>query len=304
MAIQRELWVSYIQDNLFKNNSFIDRAYSESASVLGGKVVHLPQAGAKPVVQKNTTGVGVAVSRTDTDITYNLDAYRTIPTVIEKAEQAELSYEKMNSILGEHLEVLRERCGDEMAIKWLTGALEAGNVVSTTGADAAVTESGQTGNRKTTKAIDVLALKTKMNKQNIAKDGRVLVCESNMLDQLVNDLSVTQQRDFSSAVDSATGVVGRLYGFEIIERSDVAICNGANSAVNAFGSTTLGTDNLVCLAFQRNAVAKAVGEIDVFENTNDPLHYGNVYSALVRFGGRARRTNAEGVFALVQGAGS
>ena len=45
---------------------------------------------------------------------------------------------------------------------------------------------------------------------------------------------------------------------------------------------------------------RALGQNDFFENLNDPLYYGDVYSTLVRAGGRVRRNDGYGVAALVQ----
>lgn len=303
MGVQKENWVDFIQGNLFKANDFVMKAHSENDSVLNGVVVYLPQAGAKPTVVKNrTTLPATASKRTDTVISYPLDWYTTDPFHIQNAEQAELSYDKMSSVLGEHLATLRDYIGDEMAVKWLTGAVTAGNIVSTSGGATASTETGQTGNRKLLLTEDVKKLMTLMNKKNVAKEGRVLVLESNMLDQLTTSLGVSQYRDFSQYFDAANGVIGKLYGFEIMERSSVGIINAAKDTVDAVGAAIAATDHIACLAFQKDHVTTAMGDIKFYDKTDDPLYYGDVYSADVRFGGRVRRTGAEGVYALVQDA--
>jgi hypothetical protein len=38
----------------------------------------------------------------------------------------------------------------------------------------------------------------------------------------------------------------------------------------------------------------------MFQKQGDPQYYGDVYSALVRFGGRKKRIAAEGIGAIVQ----
>ena len=301
MGVQTEIWVKTIEDNIFKDNDFLTKAHDESDEVLGGKVVHIPQAGAKPVVVLDrTTLPAVAQERADSDVTYSLGWYSTDPMRVRNAEQAELSYDKRMSILGEHLEAIRDRLGDEMAIKWLTGAVAATKVIRTTGAATAALETGQTGNRKAMNLDTLRKAKTHFNKLNISKEGRVMVLESNMLDQLTADMSATQERDFSKYYDAKNGIVGRLEGFDIMERSEVAMANAAASAVNAFGASVQTDDNVVALAFQKHGVSKAIGEVNFFENVQDAQHYGDVYSCDVRAGGRVRRTNAEGVLAIVQ----
>ena len=305
MAVQREIWVDYIIGNLFKDNDILSKAYREDDYVLGGKVVHIPQAGPKPVIVKDrSTLPATASERTDTDITYPLEWYSSDPIRIRNAEQAELSYEKMQSVLGETMEAFQDRMADEMIIKWLVGAIDASNIQLTTGANAAAKVAGQTGTRKVLTVNDVKALALKFNLQNIAKNDRVLLLESNLLDELTSDLSITQSRDFSQYFDASKGIVGKLFGFEIMERSNVGIVNAANDTVDAYGAAIAATDHVAALAFQKNSVAVARGEVNFFENKQDALHYGDVHSADVRFGGRARRTNAEGVFALVQAPGA
>src|ERR1700748_1488860 len=52
-AIQVELWVSYIIDRLYKDNQFLKYAWNDDDKVIGGKVVHIPNPGARPTVVKN-----------------------------------------------------------------------------------------------------------------------------------------------------------------------------------------------------------------------------------------------------------
>jgi hypothetical protein len=54
------------------------------------------------------------------------------------------------------------------------------------------------------------------------------------------------------------------------------------------------------MCWQKEAVARALGERKFFDKTDDPEYYGDVYSALLRAGGRRRRTGDEGVIAIIQ----
>ena len=115
MAIQVESWVDYIINNLFKENSFVDLCDNDSDNVLNGTVVHIPQAGAKPVVVMNRSSFpGTAVRRTDTDVTYALDVFSTDPTHITKAEEKEISCQKQESVLGEHRMAMGETSADQL----------------------------------------------------------------------------------------------------------------------------------------------------------------------------------------------
>jgi hypothetical protein len=68
--------------------------------------------------------------------------------------------------------------------------------------------------------------------------------------------------------------------------------------------TTAGsaTDNAAVLCWQKNSVERALGMVDFFEDLGNPTYYGDIYSALVRVGGRIRRSDGKGILAIVQAA--
>ncbi len=299
MAIQKEIWAKYIMDNLFKDQEFLQYAFNADEYVLQGAVVHIPQAGAKPTVVKNrSTFPATVVRRTDTDITYPLDEYTSDPTHIPHADTVELSYDKMDSVIGEHVATLREQIGDDILIKW--APTTAGQYVATSGADVSAHLPSATGTRKKLLKEDLKAARTLMNKQNILKSDRYALLDSDMMDQLLDDEDL-KKRDSSLELDMKGGVITRLYGFNLMERSSVLVYNSAGTpAPKAFGAAGAATDNAAVLCWQKNAVERALGEVDFFERLKDPEYYGDIYSALVRMGGRKRRTAGEGVVSILQ----
>jgi hypothetical protein len=301
MAIQKEIWAAYILGNLFKGNEFLQMAFNADENVLQGKIVHIPQAGGKPGVKKNrATLPATAVKRNDTDITYSLDEFTTDPVLIPNADKIELSYNKIDSVLGEHVQTLRETLGDEFLFNW--AATKAANIIRTSGEVVAASAPGATGNRLALVKEDLKKARFLMNKQNIAKEDRFAVLPSDFLEQLQDDPDL-KKRDSAMELDLRNGVVTRLYGFNIMERSETTIyTNDAPPAPKAIDAATAISDNLSALCFQKNAVERAIGEILFFENLGDPQYYGDLYSALVRAGGRKRRANELGVIQIVQAA--
>lgn len=303
MAVQSEFWTNYIIDRLYKDNQFLNYCFNDDGYVVGGKkgkIVHINNPGTRPVVVKNRSVYpGVAVRRTDNDITYTLDQYTTDPTHIEAADLMEISYPKIESVFGDHAGYLVETVADDMILKWLA-SIAAPNIIATTGAASTLNNvSGQVGTRKVMIAADLKSIQKRMNLDNVPKQNRYVLLESNMLDELTESLNVTQNRDFSEAYDAKAGIVGELYGFKVMERSNVAIASSAD-VIAALGAAVGATDNVVSIAWQRDSVAKAVGERKFFENKDDALYYGDVYSALLRAGGRRRRIDNAGVVALVK----
>lgn len=298
-GVQVELWQNYIAENLFKTNPFFTYTRVADEFVLQGKVVHIPQAGSKPNVVKNRSSLPATVTqRTDTDVTYTLDEYSTDPVLITNADQVELSYSKMDSVLGDHRSALEETIGDNFLIKISPTA--AASIVRTTGANYTSHITGTTGTRKGFTATDLKNAQVAMNKMKVPKDGRVAVMSEDMFSQLENSLTATQYKDFSRIEDAENGVIRRLYGFDIITRPDVSVYNAGATAVNAYGAAPAVTDNDAVLCWQKNYVERAKGEVKFFENLNDPTYFGDVYSGLMRFGGRKVYNNETGVVAIVQ----
>ena len=312
-AVQTEVWANYIIERLFKDNKFLTHAFSDDDKVLMGKIVHIPQPGAAPNVVKNRTSYpGVAIQRADTDILYALDNYTTDPTHIPEADKIELSYDKINSVYGDHAGYISQAVADNAIYNWLTNfavgtaTQTAPTIIGTTGGTAATaaaaTVSGATGNRLILAHEDLKKAKLVLNKQNIPAENRYALIDSDMLDQLTTSMNSTQFNAFSQYFNAETGVVGQLYGFNILERSSVAYAETASGAttINAVGAAADAGTNAVAICWHENAVSRALGEVKFFENIDRAEWYGDVYSAYLRFGGRLRRADGAGLVAIVQ----
>lgn len=305
-AIQREIWADYIMKNLYKDSSFIKYAYNADRHVMGGKVVHIPQAGAKPTTTRNRSTLPAAVtSRVDTDVLYSLDEFTTDPTLIENADTIELSYDLMADVLSDHIESLQENIGDWMAYNWVANVQGGGVVASsirTTGGATVATGTGATGNRKLFTIDEIKKARTIFNKQNMPKEGRKMLLPSDFYDQLMSNADLLK-RDYAGELDLKSGIIVRLFGFDLMERSDVVTYDNTGTPIAKLpGAATATDDNLAALAWCPSAVERALGETKFFENLNDPTYYGDMYSALVRMGGRKRRKDGAGILSIVQAA--
>lgn len=302
-GISVEVWQNHIKGNLFKNNEFLLASVDAGQYVVQGKIVHIPQAGAVPGVEKSRTVLPATVTqRTDTDVTYELYPYTTDPILLPNAEIYELSYNKRESVLSEHEATLKERFADELLVTWAPTA--AGNILRTSGDAVATHLADTTGNRKKITTADLKAAQLKLNKQKVVKTDRYALFSSDMLNQLTDDMTQTQYRDFSASYDPKNGVLGMLFGFKIMERSDTVSYNEAATVVNAYGAAAEEADNDAVLCWQKDAIERAVGSIKFFERKDDPTYYGDIYSFEVRVGGRKRRADQRGIVAIVQVAAS
>lgn len=301
MAVTAELWTKDIVGNLFKNNDWARRAFNADMYVINGTVVHIPVAGAPSTVTKNLAVFpAVAVQRTDTDITYALDTFYSTPRHIKNIDQYELAYDKRQSAMGEDQSAIIQTAMDSLLFRW---APAVANAFATTGAAVPTSLSGATGTRKAFTKDMFLNVKKKMDAANIPYNDRIAVLTADHYNDFLNNLSDAERTDVGKVADLKTGKVGMYLGIEIYMRSAVLRYRGASFGASvvvdeldiAFAPTA--TDRAASIFYQQNAVERSLGEVKFFERADDPLYYGDVYSYLVRVGGRQRR--AAGVYAIV-----
>lgn len=320
MAVTPEIWVRDIEGNLFKDNEFLLNSIDESQYVVGGTVVHIPQAGAPSKAERNRTSLPAQISkRVDVDVTYPLDEITTDPRLITNAEEVELSYDKRQSVIREDERYINQLVADSMLYNWkpkfyieATGSASENNLIYGTGARTGV------------KYDDFVKAKTIFNKWNMPKEGRHVILNTEMYRSLCEDVKSLKSEHITAVYDPKTGQLQKLEGFTIHERSTVLLASAtealvpvANTPYKEYTTESLYTPeqylaiedgttsaaNTACgvgLFWSDIAVSRAVGQTKMFEDTDNPQYYGSIISFLVRLGGRARRIDGKGVLGIVQ----
>lgn len=298
MAIQREIWERSIVESLFADNSFLSKAYNADEYVNQGKIVHIPQANAPSAVVKNRTQKpATAKQRTDSDLTFEMAEFTTDPIYIPHADTVELSYDKRESVLRNDKLQLADVVAKDFLYNWSPSKT---NTVSTSGAAvAAHVHDKATGTRLAVTRKDIFALMTRFNRQNIPQEDRYLLLDAEMYSQLMQELSAQEAMAFHAQADLKNGVMGKLLSFNIMQRSTAALYT-ADGSKKSWDTTGAATDVAAALAWQKECVVRALGEVRAFEKEGDPSWYGDIYSFLVRAGGRIRRSDEKGVVALIQ----
>jgi hypothetical protein len=302
MAVQTEVWETAIAKNLFKAYEWINRAKNRSSFVIGNKVVHIPQAGSKPGARKNRENFPVPiVKRNDTDVTYTIDEISTEATHIPEADKVELSYNKISDVIDDHFGVLREESARDILDRWYPSL--ASKMVRTTGTDTAVYLSGQTGNRNKFTVADVESAKTILITDTKRETGpRALIMTEGAYNQLKSD-PVVKDKDTMDSVGAVwkEGDLVKIHGFDII-RTDVTgrYDNSGTPVLKDYTADNAATDNDVMLLVDFSFVHYALGTVTFFENLKDATMQGDIYSALVRVGGRKERADEVGVVAIIQ----
>ena len=298
MAIQREIWIGSIVEGLFADNSFLSKAYNADEFVNMGKTVHIPNAGAPSKTKKNRTSFPADVNtRADVDLSFNLDEFTTDPIRIPHADTVELSYNKRESVLRQDKAALQESVAKSMIYSWLP---EKKYCIETTGTAVDAHSPNAAGKRKALCRADVEKLMTKFNADNIPQEGRYLLLDAYMYDQLLADLTSVQNQAFFASADAQRGILGKLFSFNVMMRSEVAVY-GDGIVKKTEDAAGAATDLAAGLAWHENSVCRALGEVNAFEKEKDPTYYGDIYSFLVRAGGRPMREDVKGLIVLVQG---
>lgn len=296
MAIQKEIWAATIVENLFADNTFLTKAFNASEWV-NGKKVHVPNAGNPPGVKKNRSSFPASVSeRTDVDLEFEIDEYTTDPVRIPHADTVELSYNKRESVMRNTKSKLREEVAQDVLYKWFP---DSANHVATTGGNTPAYLPSATGDRKSVTRKDLSALQAKMNADDIPLEGRYLLLDAIMYQQLVDNMTDSQQNNFLAQADPASGVIGKLYGFNIMMRSQVLRVTSAG-ALKKWDAAGAAGDLGAGLAWHTDSVAVALGDAEIFENEKDATFYGDIISSLVRMGGSKKRYDGKGLYLIKQ----
>jgi|ERR1035437_6100687 hypothetical protein len=302
MAITKEIWTKDIVANLYKNNEFAKLAFNADMYVLLGKVVHIPVAGTPSQVKKNLTVFPqTAVKRTDADITYAIDTFYSLPRHIERIEQYELAYDKRQSALGEDQSQLIQTAMDNLLYRWATTAA---NYIFTLGNPTGFSLSGAAGTRTGFTKAAFAQVKLEMDRNNIPFTDRIALLTADHYNQLLDSLSDPERTDVGRVADLATGLIGRYLGISIYMRSQVLRYRGADintlALVDEYADDYAPTadDRAGSLIYHKDCVERALGSVEIFDNPGKAEYYGDIYSMLLRLGGRTRRP--AGVYAIVE----
>ena len=145
MALQVQIWIKSIIENLFADNSFASKSVDHSEFV-NEKTVHVPNAGAAPSVVKNRTTFPAAVTtREDVDLSYDIDEFSVDPIRIPNADKVELSYNKRESIIRGSRNKLADDIHASLIYSWIPSGV---NTIFTEGAAVTAHIASATGNRK------------------------------------------------------------------------------------------------------------------------------------------------------------
>lgn len=296
MALNTQIWIRDIVEGFWPDNSFIARSVDHS-SYVNNHTVHIPQAGAAPTVTKNRSQFPATIgTRTDSELTYDLDIYDVPPLRVQHLADVELSYDKRQSMLKQSKETLMQYVHMDILKKWVPSGVA---TIATSGdAVEAHVHSTATGKRKAICRADIEKVKMAFDSQDVSAEGRTILLDAIMYNQLMNSLTDAERVSFLSGADAVNGVMGKFLGFEFLMRSSVLETAAGGTLKTGAAAAT---DCAAGLAWQRSSVSRALGEVKAYQNDNDPTFYGDIFSFAVRAGGSSIRADKKGIILLYEG---
>ena len=301
MAVQKEVWIPAIEENLYKGIEVIAAVATDDSSYVNNKTVHIPNAGAAPSVSRgNSTYPVVITERTDTDVDYTLTNFEIGPVRLGWADQLQLSYPKVQSITNDFMGNMNEALRNYFLSQFYT--YDADTIVAT---DATATEAnwlaGSTG-LKVLRGRNVRSAAKILDRMKMPSGDRYLLLDYAQYWQLLGDISYNTAR--VEILGGFQATIDNIYGFKVIQLPLVAAqVNNTTGAVMtpaaADGDFGFAAGNRpLALAFHKSAVSWAKTGVQAFVDNQSAPHFGDVLSASVYGGAKYRRTDKAGVVAI------
>lgn len=270
MALNKEVWENQIMENFYPERSFLRRVKDFTTHVNANKL-HIPSAGIDPkvLINNNTYPIDV-VGREDEDCEILLEKFETENTLVRRPEAIEYSYEKLESVIGQHRKTLQTHTAKKAihAFAPLTDSVDT-PVITTTG-------EAYKG-RKRLCANDILTLKERFDDALIPLENRwIVLSPKHVTDLLKEDLAL-----FKEITDLKNGEPFKFAGFGFYSFPYMPTYREGEKV--AYGAEAMFNDMFASVAFYGDEVMKADGELHAYMLENDPRERGTIVGFDKRF---------------------
>jgi hypothetical protein len=311
------LFTRDLQRVLFQDAGILNLFPTEENAIAingtAGTVVR-PQAGVYAGgVSINPTFPLVASAITDDILSYTLDYYTTLPTLLPDTELYLLNYDKRMHIIDQHAQTLKNTMLAKAFFRM--GVTGAGRVVRTSGAARPATAPTATGTRLALTEADIIAardLYVRQNTEAVYGENRALLLPECMYTDIIaiKDF-ISYEKIGMPSKYTEFKPIGMIYGFPVYVRTNIAVYNnGATTTCvvkdfNAVTQTTLTpavTDNEAAYLVNLNTyvVAKEPSTFRFDSEDSKVINGGVYYNAKGFFGSSFKRTGGTGIIAIVQ----
>ena len=269
MAIEKQIWISMLMEGFYPNRSFLTRSVDMTAMVEYNKI-NLAEAGVAPDVLVDNTDYPIETAqRDDIPLELPLHTFDTKNTVVRNVEAMELAYDKMESVVRQHRNVLQAKTAAYAANSWAPQQQKDLTPVMAT--------SGTGKNRQGLTPLsfdDVLAMDAWFRSKDIDPSTMVAVLNPyHLADLMAEDMKLYKEMLAGN----------KLFGFDLYTFSQLPYYNATTGQKMAFGTSAADTDTQCSLFYCANEVMRADGDIEVFARYKDPEQRGDLIGFQKRF---------------------
>ena len=259
MSLNKQVWVSQIKNGFYPDRSFLEKVLDYSGFVENDSL-HFASAGIDPkVLVNNTTYPIKIVGREDEDQEIILDKFETENTIVRRPDAIEYSYDKLESVIKQHRSVLQASTAKKAIHAFAPDS-------DTNDTPLVLTTGAASGTRKRMTFEDLLTLKERFDNALVPLEERYIVLHP----KHVTDLLMEDIKTFKELTDFKNGEPNRFAGFGIYEFPFMPTFNisGKTATKVKFGSSN--TEHFASVAFCKDEVMKADGEIYMYSRVDDP----------------------------------
>lgn len=260
MALNKEIWVNDIKPLLLPDNSFITKGTDYSAFA-DNKQIHIPvDTGSINVeVDRKVLPGEVTTTQAEEQSIY-MHHFTTDPVRVYRPEDIELSFDKRAVIVKK----IADSVNNKIAACAI-GALETCGFTTASG-------------NKVLEWVRAAALA--FDQKDYPDTDRYLMLTADNYSKLLKELTDSQANAFLNVANASTGVLGQLFGFNILKRSSL----GHSYIVPSDAPDSVDPGNPQFIAWHKRDYMFAMSDLEIFAQENAPEYYGTVISASVRFG--------------------
>ena len=267
-GIQKEIWTDILMEGFYPKGDFLSWS-RDMSDLVEYDTLNLAEAGADPdLLIDNTVYPITAAPRTDVPKTIVLRTLDTNSTIVRNLEAMEVSYNKMDSVVRGHRNVLQKGSIQLAAHFWAPQAN--GTYTPVIGATGDLY-----GGKRRLTFEDILKLRAQM--VNLDVDINSLAIMLNPLHE--SDLLYEDMKLYKDVI-----AAGKIFGLTYFTNSQTPRFNAATGAKVAFQAVAAPTtDTISSFIWSKDEVMKADGSIDVFAKYKDPDQKGDVINFQKRF---------------------
>lgn len=272
MALNKQIWINQIKEGFYPDRSFLTKVIDLTGNV-DNDIIHFPSAGIDPRVLINNSTYPIAiVGRTDADNELPLDKFETENTLVRRPDAIEYSYDKLESVIRQHRQTLQASTARKAAHAFAPSEDTANTpLVMTTGATV--------GGRKRMSFDDILTLKERFDAALIPLEERYIILHpSHVSDLLREDINL-----FKELTNIKNGEPTRFAGFGCFQFPYMPTYQTVEGTLQKVAFAEEQTEQFASVAFHKQEVMKADGEIYMYARYDDPEERGTIVGFDKRF---------------------